>query len=430
MSSSATSTPASEAIGEYRIYSGGSWVVNTSVKGLRGLSGHQASFAGIHQNAVVKVDGSGNAAASDLVDSGTDIAYKGDRLLRSTDALSDTAIKGLASAAVPDSHIDARATAVATPIATTAASTAVGALNITSIVTPIATAAAQTAATKAASAIVVPTQSDINTLAGGEFEKKLAAAINAGSQSGIVVTYNSQMDTLSFAVASSGSVSFIQPQFSTGLAVSGVTGHVSSATTITGDHTFTWNVTNDGFVKGYELHQRDSLSATTGTPVWHLLDDTITSSPTTQTIRTVILATEGDKVEWRLTGTDTQDNVFGQAIWTTEYPTIDKYAYWGATAESDVHKWLPSHFANSKHSSTPDLPGDYLFPKGSVNAYAGFLFPHSWGGIKDAKISGFSVMSALTRTANAISIGTTSFDAYITTRLQDTRSWPVTYVLT
>ena len=416
----------SEAIGEYRTYAGAGWVVNTSVKGLRGLSGHQASFAGIARNTLVLVDGSGNAAGSGLVDSGTDLAYAGDRVLRAGDTPSDTSIRALARLAVPDSRIDARATAVATPIAKAEASTAVGGLNITGIVTPIVTAAAKAEATKAASAIVVPTQTDIETLAGGEFKKQLAAAVSAGSQSGISVTYNPQTGALSFAV--SGSVSFVQPQFTAPLAVSGVTGHVSAATTIRGDHDFSWAVSNASFVQGYELHQRDTLAATTGTPVWHLLDDTITASPTTQTVRTVALADGGDKVEWRLTGTDTNGDAFGSLIWTTEYPTADKYLYWGPATEPDVHKWLPSHFANSKHSSTPALAGSYTFAKGTGNAYIGFLVPHSWGAISSAKIGGIDQLANLARTANAISVASTAFDAYRTT-LQDTSYWPTTYVL-
>ena len=419
-----------DAIGEYRIRQGGMWQINTSVKGLRGLSGHQASFAGIARNTLVLVDGSGNAAGSGLVDSGTDLAYAGDRVLRAGDTPSDTSIRALARLAVPDSRIDARATAVATPIAKAEASTAVSALNIAGIVTPIADAAAKTAAAKAAAAIAVPSKAVIDGYADDRFKAQLAAALRAGTQSGITVAYNPATNDLDFTVAAAGGGApvWVQPQFTAALAVSGVTGHVSAATTIRGDHTFSWQVSDIANVQGYELHQRDTLAAATGTPAWHLIDDTITASPTTETVRTVALAADGDRVEWRLTGTDDHGDVFGQLIWTTEWPTADKYLYWGAVTEPDVHKWLPSHFAASKHSSTPALAGSYTFPAGTGNAYVGFLVPHSWGAISSAKIGGIDQLANLARTANAISIGSTAFDAYRSS-LQDTTYWPTTYVL-
>ena len=136
---------------------------------------------------------------------------------------------------------------------------------------------------------------------------------------------------------------------------------------------------------------------------------------------------------FQLTGYDTNGDDFGAITFTVEWPTADKYMYWGHTTTADATAWDATTFAESKHSNTPALAGTYVVPSFTGNAYIGFLYPNTWGQIATITIPGASIniLSAFTRTASVVTIGSTTFDAYRITALQDGSSYsPFTYVLT
>ena len=178
---------------------------------------------------------------------------------------------------------------------------------------------------------------------------------------------------------------------------------VDPGTTLSGLKTFNYSLTEEDNVSGtLTLAQGVSNLSTTVDPKNSSVDLTINS----------VTLNAGDTVTWTLSGTDTLGpNNFSRTFTVTAYEDSD-YVYYSIEADDD-----PSDVVIGSASRIPFAGTQQSFttPTFSGNQYLTILQRASEPDITQIFIDGLNQFDAFTKTLNALTINSQSYDAYVST---------------
>lgn len=235
----------------------------------------------------------------------------------------------------------------------------------------------------------------------------MGTALVAGA--GVSITVDDAGDTITI---SSTSVGFQRPVISS-LTIEGQARDVTAGTTISGDATFNFEVTNPSNVSGNLtlIQQKGSDPAVT-----LATDINPTSTSTVETLTSVTLAA-GEEVTWTLSGTDTQSNNFTRSF-RVRAPEPTELFYYGLSDSNNPDSVDISGFTSAVASSG----GQATIATGDTSAgdYFIILVPADTDitSIRDTVI-GNDVTSIFTRTPDVRMISSAQYNSYAVGPLTD-----------
>lgn len=189
---------------------------------------------------------------------------------------------------------------------------------------------------------------------------------------------------------------FDEPQV-TSLSIQGQATEVERGTTLTGSQVFNYSVSHTGNVQGdLTLEQDGETLASNISP---------TGTTATETVTDVTL-TAGQVVTFRLSGTDTQSNTFDRTT-TVSAPL---QLYWN---DKDTNTPTDFDFENALNTNVSDGTQAIVVPTFTGSQYLAIAQPDSTADITALLIGNVNQVAGFTKTENAFSIDTVSYDIFI-----------------